>query len=83
MSAQAGKAADGSLARTVQLDDDDALACAPGRPVVGPAIHIRLSQHLLDWVDGYARQHHLSRAQAIRVLLISAWVRDSERLPSR
>ncbi len=52
-----------------QLDDDDAPARAPGRPTVGPPVHIRLPQQLLDWVDDHASQQHLSRAQAIRALL--------------
>lgn len=40
-----------------------------GRPPVGPAIHTRLTEGLLEAVDAYADHHGVRRATAIRELL--------------
>jgi len=41
----------------------------PGRPEVGPAIHVRLGDDLLGQLDAYASERGLNRAEAVRVLL--------------
>lgn len=43
-----------------------------GRPEIGPPIHIRLSQDLLDAVDQAALEAGVTRARMIRDLLAQA-----------
>ena len=41
----------------------------PGRPTVGPKVETRLPEAVLEQVAGYAQQHSLSRAEALRGLI--------------
>jgi hypothetical protein len=41
----------------------------PGRPEVGPAVHTRLPQDLVDSIDAMAKDSGVSRAEMIRDLL--------------
>jgi len=41
----------------------------PGRPEIGPAINVRLGADRLESVDTWAREHAVSRAEAIRHLI--------------
>lgn len=44
----------------------------PGRPEIGPAVHIRLTAGLLAQIDDLAADEGLSRAETIRALLTEA-----------
>ena len=41
-----------------------------GRPEIGPPVNVRLGGDLLARVDDYAKTHGLSRAEAIRHLVL-------------
>ena len=41
----------------------------PGRPPVGPTVHIKLTPQLLERLDALARAWRVTRSEAIRRLL--------------
>jgi hypothetical protein len=53
----------------------------PGRPEVGPAIHIRLSEDLLARVDQLSEIEGVSRAEMVRTLLDEAIANRRQQTP--
>lgn len=41
----------------------------PGRPPIGQVVEVRLTPNQLEWIDHYAKQEEISRAEAIREII--------------